>query len=291
MPGASKARRPARTSAPPAPGGAVSRPVRRVPRRGRARDAADRVVGEEPLEIRVGDRPLAVMMRTPGDDLDLVAGFLLTEGIVSSPRDLLRLEPAPARDGESHPRNAVVVTLAPGVSVPEERWKRAIAASAACGLCGKVAIEDVIVRAPPVRSAVRVRRATLLALPGRLRAAQPLFSETGGLHAAGLFDAGGRLLVAREDVGRHNAVDKVVGHLARTRAPGAPAAEDTILLASGRAGFEIVQKALVARIPVVAAVGAPTSLSVDLARRGGMTLVAFLRPGGFSVYAGEERVL
>ncbi len=250
------------------------------------RDAADRVVGEEPLEIRVGDRPLAVVMRTPGDDLDLVAGFLLTEGLVSSPHDIARLEPAAARDG--HPGNAVVATLAPGVSIPEERWKRAIAASAACGLCGKVAIEDVIVRAPPVRSAVRVRRATLLALPGRLRAEQTLFSETGGLHAAGLFDASGRLLVAREDVGRHNAVDKVVGALVRA---GTPGAEDGLLLASGRAGFEIVQKALVARIPVVAAVGAPTSLSVDLARRGGMTLVAFLRSGGFSVYTGEERVV
>ena len=269
---------------------AVDRPVRRVGPAG-GRDDTDRVVGEEPLEIRVGGRPLAVMMRTPGDDLDLAAGFLVTEGLVPGPEAIARLRhcaaaaegPAPGGDEA----NAVSATLTPGVEVPEERWKRAIAASSACGLCGKVAIEDVLLRAPPVTSDTRVAGAVLRALPARLRAAQPLFGETGGLHAAALFALDGALRLLREDVGRHNAVDKVVGHYVRA---GAWPPADSVLLVSGRAGFEIVQKAQVARLPVVAALGAPTSLAVDLAVSGGLTLVAFLREGGFNVYAHPERV-
>lgn len=270
---------------------AVDRPVHRVAPAG-AHDAIDRVVGEEPLEIRVGSRPLAVLMRTPGDDLDLAAGFLVTEGIVPGPQAIARVQHCTAADGGPAPggdeANAVRATLAPGVAVPEERWKRAIAANSACGLCGKVAIEDVLLRAPTVASDVRVAAAVLRALPARLRAAQPLFGETGGLHAAGLFAPDGSLHLLREDVGRHNAVDKVVGHYARA---GEWPPADAVLLVSGRAGFEIVQKAQVARIPVVAALGAPTSLAVDLAAAGGLTLVAFLRADGFNVYAGERRVV
>ena len=269
----------------------MSRPVHRVGPEG-ARVDTDRVVGEEPLEIRIGARPIAVLMRTPGDDLDLVAGFLVTEGIVPGPDAIRRVAHcATAAEGPlsgGDDGNAVSVTLTPGVEVPEERWKRAIAASSACGLCGKTAIEDVIVRAPAIESAMQIARGVVLGLPERLSAAQPLFAETGGLHAAGLFDAQGTLLTLREDVGRHCAVDKVVGHY--VRAGRWPPAE-SVLCVSGRLGFEIMQKALVARIPVIAAIGAPTSLAIDLAHDGGCTLVAFLRERRFNVYTHPERVV
>ena len=205
------------------------------------------------------------------------------------PSALVRVAPCPPPKGPGAVAgNAVAVTLAAGVEIPAERWKRAIAASSACGLCGKVSIEDVQVRAPVIRSDLRVPRASLLGMPATLRASQRLFAETGGLHAAGLFTPEGKLVLLREDVGRHNTVDKVVGHFVRTG--GWPPA-DHVLLVSGRAGFEILQKACVARIPVVAAVGAPSSLAVDLAVAGGVTLVAFLRDTGFGVYAHPERIV
>jgi len=268
----------------------VDRPVQRVGA-GVRRDATERVVGEEPLELRIGARPLAVLMRTPGDDLDLAAGFLVTEGMVPGPAAIERLTHCPAAPEGPEPGgddgNAVSATLAPGIEIPVERWRRAIAANSACGLCGKVVIEDVVGRAAPVASDLRVSAATLHGLPDTLRRAQPLFGETGGLHAAGLFDGAGALCLLREDVGRHNTVDKIVGHYVRL---GQWPPADHLLCVSGRAGFEIVQKAQVAGVPIVAAIGAPTSLAVDLAAAGGITLIAFLRDSGFNVYTHPERV-
>lgn len=269
----------------------VERTVLRVPAEGAAAERPDQVVGEEPLQIRVGSRPLAVVMRTPGDDLDLAMGFLLTEGFIGNPAGVRRIAHCPADDEGVAPGgddgNAVSATLADGVSIPEERWQRAITASSACGICGKVAIDDVLDRVPALESDAAVGRTTLLALPARLRASQSLFTETGGLHAAGLFTTQGELLRLREDVGRHNAVDKVVGSYARE---GVAVPADAVLLCSGRAGFEILQKAAVAQIPIVAAVGAPTSLACELADDAGITLVAFLRERSFNVYTHARRV-
>ncbi|MHC5020026.1 MAG: formate dehydrogenase accessory sulfurtransferase FdhD [Planctomycetota bacterium] len=274
----------------------VQRTVRHVPADGVAEPRADRVVGEEPLEIRVGSRPLAVIMRTPGDDLDLAMGFLLTEGFIGRPAAVRRIAHCPADAQGVAPGgdegNAVSAVLAEGAAIPEERWQRAITASSACGICGKVAIDDVLDRVPALESDATITRAVLLALPDRLRASQSLFAETGGLHGAGLFTPGGELLCLREDVGRHNAVDKVVGHYARIGG-GQPVPPDSVLLCSGRAGFEILQKAAVAQIPIVAAIGAPTSLACELADEAGITLVAFLRPdrGSFNVYTHPARVV
>jgi FdhD protein len=270
----------------------VERMVRHVPADGAPQPRADRVVGEEPLEIRVGSRPLAVIMRTPGEDLDLAMGFLLTEGFIGRPAGVRRIAHCPAdADGVApggDDGNAVSAVLAEGVAIPEERWQRAITARSACGICGKVAIDDVLDRVPALESDATVTRAVLLALPDRLRASQSLFAETGGLHAAGLFTPGGELLCLREDVGRHTAVDKVVGHDARA---GQVVPSDSVLLCSGRAGFEILQKAAVAQIPIVAAVGAPTSLACELADEAGITLVAFLRDHGFNIYTHPQRVV
>ena len=245
----------------------------------------DAVAAEEPLEIRVGDDPVTVTMRTPGDDLDLAAGFLLTEGILSRREDLADLgyclDPR-------HPdlRNVVRATLRPGVVFSVEQARRRAFSSSSCGLCGKGSIESVMRELPRLKDEVRIPKAVLVALPDRLRAAQPTFSATGGLHAAGLFDAGGTLLCVREDIGRHNAVDKVAGRMLLDRKSTA----GTVLMVSGRASFEIVQKALAARIPVVAAVSAPSSMAVALAKEAGMTLVGFLRGGEGNVYAGGERI-
>ncbi len=248
----------------------------------------DRLAVEEPLEIRIGDDPVSVTMRTPGgaDDYELVAGFLLTEGLISKRADLKDLgyclDP-------KHPelRNIVRATLAPGLEVPVERARRRAFQSSSCGLCGKGSLDAVLTTSPPLEDGVRISRAVLSSLPERLRAAQPTFAATGGLHAAGLFSSAGELLCAREDIGRHNAVDKVIG---RRFLDGKPLS-GTILLVSGRTSFEIVQKALVARIPVLAAVSAASSLAASLARESGMTLVGFLRGAEGNVYAGAERVV
>jgi len=268
----------------------VSSPrVRRVDvrrKRGARRERAeDGVAVEEPLEIRVLGRPLAVVMRTPGDDLDLAAGFLVTEGIVA-PDDLGALAPCAGADGREL-ENVVNASLVEGASIDFERFRRTLPASSSCGVCGKATLDSIEVAAPPVASAVRVAETVLLGLPARCRRDQEAFEATGGLHAAALFDASGGLLDLREDVGRHNAVDKVVGAAVRA---GRYPLDDRVLFVSGRAGFEIVQKARVARIPVVAAVGAPSTLAVDCASRGAMTLVGFLRDGGYNVYCGEERI-
>ena len=242
---------------------------------------ADLLAVEEPLEIRVAGQPLSVTMRTPGDDLDLTAGFLAAEGIIDSPADLTKIIMCAG--------NVAEVTLAPGITLPLERLHRHFLTSSACGVCGKDSIESIRLTARYDVSGdpLRISLGTLAALPDRLRAAQRVFASTGGLHAAGLFAADGTLLVLREDVGRHNAVDKVIGWALREgRLPLA----GHVLLVSGRASFELVQKAAVAGIPVLAAVSAPSSLAAGLAEEAGLTLVGFLRGTSMNAYTGTHRL-
>ncbi len=243
----------------------------------------DLVVTEEPLEIRVEGQPLAVTMRTPGHDQELAAGFLYSEGVIDGPDDLAALRKV--RDPRWPRDNTLDALLAPGVKLDEARFasaQRRVFASSSCGVCGKATLENVLREVPPLQAPMRAPAQLLLTLPDRMLPAQQAFHATGGLHAAALFDLDGRLEVLREDIGRHNAVDKVLGwRLLQDRAP----VDDRILLVSGRMGFEIVQKALVARVPVLAAVGAPSSLAVDLALASGMQLVGFLRGGSFNEYS------
>jgi FdhD protein len=240
---------------------------------------ADVLAVEEPLEIRVNGGPLTVTMRTPGDDIDLAAGFLATEGMVTRAADIARIRMCDV--------NVADVSLAGGVTLPGSR--RSFLTTSACGVCGKDSISAVRVRLAYDLSAdaVRADPSVLAGLPGTLRQAQRVFDSTGGLHAAGLFRADGTLLVLREDVGRHNAVDKVVGWALRA---GRLPLTGCLLLVSGRASFELVQKAAVAGIPVLAAVSAPSSLAVELAQEAGLTLVGFLRGPSMNVYAGAWRV-
>lgn len=246
---------------------------------------------EEPLEIRVLGRPLAVTMRTPGDDFDLAVGFLVTEGVVRAAADVAAIRYcAGATDDGANTYNVLDVSLAPGVAPPDASLERAFYTTSSCGLCGKASIDAVRTRsAYDVRAdPVTITPAVLAALPGALRTAQAVFERTGGLHAAGLFTAAGELLCVREDVGRHNAFDKVIGWAARDgRLPLA----GTVLLASGRASFELAQKTVMAGVPVLAAVSAPSSLAVELAEESGLTLVAFLRGSAMNVYAGAHRIL
>jgi FdhD protein len=252
-----------------------------------ARD--DALAVEEPLEIRVGGRSVAVVMRTPGHDRELAAGFLVTEGVIRGRDDVLDLVfcgagPASHEAGYAGPReNVIDVLLAPGVAVDWARLTRNVFTSSSCGVCSKATIEAVRAQFPPLAAPLAPRREVLAALPDKLRAAQPAFDATGGLHACALFDAEGTLRVAREDVGRHNALDKVVGYACLA---GALPLAGHILLVSGRVSFEIVQKALAAGVPCVAAISAPTSAAVELAREGGLTLVGFLRGARMNVYAG-----
>jgi FdhD protein len=251
-------------------------------REGHVSTVPDVLATEEPLEIRLGAEQVAVTMRTPGHDADLAVGFLVSEGIVR-PGEVGQVMECPSDEGDG---GVVDVTLRSG-TVPSAGWQRNFYATSSCGVCGKASIEALRVAAPAVGPGPRVHIDTLSALPERLREAQRVFDRTGGLHAAGLFDSDGRLQLLREDVGRHNAVDKVVGRSAlEDRLP----LTDGILMVSGRTSFEIVQKALLAGIPVVAAVSAPSSLAVRLARESNITLVGFLRSVGFNVYAGAERI-
>ncbi|SCE70872.1 FdhD protein [Micromonospora viridifaciens] len=254
----------------------------------------DTLAVEEPLEIRVGPagpgrrKPLAVTMRTPGDDLDLAIGFLLTEGLIRSAEDV---HTAQLCAGAETPNtyNVVDVVLTPGVPEPTTDPARNFYTTSSCGVCGKASIDAVRTRSWfSVRDdALRVAAELLAALPDRLRAAQRAFDRTGGLHAAGLFTADGELVVLREDVGRHNAVDKVVGWAVREhRLPLA----GHVLLVSGRASFELTQKAWMAGVPLLAAVSAPSTLAVELAEEAGMTLVGFLRGQTMNVYAGAQRI-
>ena len=250
---------------------------------GRVRRVEDFLAGEEPLEIRVGRRAVSVTMRTPGHDSELAAGFLFSEGIVESPEQIAAI------DEVAGAQNAVRVRLKRGVPFDGERLRRNFAANSSCGVCGKVCIDSVRARVRRISNGqFRMSAELLCALPERARSAQAVFGRTGGLHAAALFGVDGDLLVLREDIGRHNAVDKVIGWaVLQGRVP----ISDCTLLASGRGGFEIVQKAIVAGIPIVACVSAPSGLAVQLARRMGQTLVGFLRGKRFVIYSGEERVL
>jgi len=246
---------------------------------------------EEPLEIRFSGFGVAVTMRTPGDDVDLAAGFLFTEAIVRSAADIAHVAQCPAEDGVST-SNVVNVNPAPGVPVNPDRWQRNFFTTSSCGVCGKASIDSVRQEAPVIASELRISHETLYGLDTHLREAQAVFDRTGGLHAAGLFNADGRLLILREDVGRHNAVDKVIGNalLGGHDALPAPPLHGCILMVSGRSSFEIVQKAWMAGIPCVAAVSAPSSLAVELAQSAGITLVGFLRSGRFNVYSYPERI-
>lgn len=239
----------------------------------------DDLAVEEPLELRVHDTPVAVIMRTPGDDFALAAGFLFTEGIVASNADIGVISYC-ANTEDPALRNVINVKLTRDVSL--DSLKRNTFAVSSCGICGKAAIDSIRVRAKPVKP-MSLSRGLIVRLPDKLRAAQDVFSRTGGLHAAGVFDLRGNLLLLKEDVGRHNAVDKAVG----TALLRDTDLSKTILLVSGRASFEIMQKAAVARIPVVCAISAPSSLAVEFARDFKMTLVGLLRGETMNVYAGK----
>ncbi|HCH63273.1 MAG: sulfurtransferase FdhD [Deltaproteobacteria bacterium] len=243
----------------------------------------DELAVEEPLEMRVEGQSVAVTMRTPGHDLDLTTGFLLTEGVIDGFDDIRAMAHV---DNPAAPKgNTVNTLLAAGVPAARARSAdRTFYASSSCGLCGKATIDRVVATFDPLPPAPTLDLSMLYALPARLRARQDTFDRTGGLHAAGLFQHDGTLLLIREDIGRHNAVDKVIGAATRAELD----LGSTLLVVSGRAGFEIVQKAVVARVPVLAAVGAPSSLAADLAHRAGMILVGFLRPDRLNLYGAVE---
>jgi len=248
--------------------------------------SGDVVATEEPLEIRVEGRSIAVVMRTPGHDRELAAGFLLSEGVIASADDLFEISTCPsAEPGHS----AVEVLLRRPEQLNLEALTRHVFTSSSCGVCGKASIAAAMQTHPPLEppGAAAVEAALLFSLPERQRAAQPAFAETGGLHASSLFDFQGRLLMTREDAGRHNALDKLIGAaLLERRLP----LSECILLLSGRTSFELVQKALAARLPVVAAIGAPSSLAVLLARDAGITLCGFLRAERCNVYTHPARL-
>jgi FdhD protein len=266
--------------------GSTERPVVRV-RANQTSSSIDHVAVEEPLEIRLAGMSLAVTMRTPGHDEELVAGFLHSERVITEADDLDVIAPYRAADAEANAGNVMNVLLARNADLARERLRRNFVASSSCGLCGKVTIDAIRAELPPVVSDLRVPAEIFSRLERAMGRAQATFERTGGLHAAGLFDADGTLLVLREDIGRHNAVDKVIGHmLLARRLP----LDRCILMVSGRASFEIMQKALVARIPMVAAVSAPSSLAVEMAAAAEMTLLGFVRAGGFNIYTGAERV-
>ncbi len=243
----------------------------------------DYLAVEEPLEIRLGEVPISVTMRTPGHDLELAAGFLFTEGIIGGASDLQSLDyVADATAG-----NVVSAQIRGEDGDPSERFQRNFFAASSCGICGKATIDSIRVRTPrtPNRD-FKITADLLCALPDKLRASQAVFGRTGGLHAAGAFTASGELLVLREDIGRHNAVDKVIGWALLKKSD----LGDCVLMVSGRGGFEIVQKSIVAGIPVLASVSAPSSLAVQTARELGQTLVGFLRGRRFVIYSGQERI-
>jgi FdhD protein len=250
----------------------------------------DTLVVEEPLEIRVAGRPMAITMRTPGDDMDLAAGFLVSEGVISEAGHLRAMRfCADAKAEEGNTYNILDVDLAAGVTPPDPSLERSFYTTSSCGLCGKASLDAVRTqtRFNVADDPLTISAEIITRLPDRLREAQRVFDRTGGLHAAGLFSGDGELLVLREDVGRHNAVDKVVGWALRE---GCLPLRSTVLLVSGRASFELTQKAWMAGAPVLAAVSAPSSLSVDLAAEAGMTLIGFLRGQTMNVYTGDHRV-
>jgi FdhD protein len=261
------------------------KPISRVRDGGAAEAREDVLAVEEPLEIRVGGRSVAVVMRTPGHDRELAAGFLVTEGLIKRRDDILDLVycGATTTPAAGPQENVLDVILAPNVNIDFARLSRNVFTSSSCGVCSKASIDAVHTTFPAISRPLAPRRAVLIPLPERVRQLQAAFAATGGLHASALFSADGELEVLREDVGRHNALDKVIGHgFFADRLPLA----DRILLVSGRVSFEIVQKALAAGIPCLAAISAPTTAAVELARASGQTLIGFLRGEGMNVYAG-----
>jgi FdhD protein len=259
-------------------------------RDGVVREIPDTLAGEEPMEIRVEapgqpGEAVAVTMRTPGHDFELAVGFLVTEGLLHSATNVATVRYCELPDGTEQQYNVVTVSLRSPIDTTSLR--RNVYATSSCGICGKASIDHVETHAPPVGDGPTVDLTTVLDLPERLRASQQVFDKTGGLHAAGLFDAAGNLELAREDVGRHNAIDKVVGHaLLDNRLP----LRNHVLMVSGRVSFEVVQKAAAAGIAIIAAVSAPTSLAVDAAGRFGQTIIGFVRDGTCNIYTHPERV-
>jgi FdhD protein len=268
----------------------VRRPVLRLSADGERR-RPDTIAAEEPFEIRVNGTPLSVTMRTPGDDVELAHGFLLTEGVIGDREDVLTARYCAGTDDDGqNTYNLLDIRLAPGVPPPDPSVTRNFYTTSSCGVCGKAALDAVrlATRFPPGDDPVRLSPATLSTMPDLLRTKQKLFESTGGIHAAGLFTADGELLAVREDVGRHNAVDKVLGWaLLAGRVP----LTGCVLMVSGRASFELAQKAAMAGVPVLAAVSAPSSLAVDVADEQGMTLVGFLRGTSMNVYTGTHRLI
>ncbi len=253
----------------------------------------DQLTVEEPFELRIQHRSLAVIMRTPGHDRELAMGFLFTEGIIASPHDVLTLEED--FDADNLPlANVLNIALRnehqqEAMQARPVAFERHFAVSASCGLCGKNSIADLMTTTPPLEpDTLRFSSAVLYELAARLRTKQSVFQHTGGLHAAGIFDEQGKLLLLREDIGRHNAVDKLIGH---SLLHGTYPYQDRILLVSGRTSFEILQKALLARIPCVAAISAPSSLAVELAEQSGITLIGFLRDHSMNVYTHPQRIV
>ncbi len=246
----------------------------------------DHLAVEEPLEIRIHDEPVAITMRTPGDDFALAAGFLFSEGFLKGPKDIGSLRYC---ENTQHPelKNVVNLTLASGHKPDLARLRRNFYATSSCGICGKASLDQIKTLAKPIDAKLKVKLDVVHSMGHSLRKAQTLFEKTGGLHAAGVFDEHGVLYVLHEDVGRHNAVDKAVGHmLIQDRVP----LDHHLLMVSGRASFEIIQKAVMARVPIVCAVSAPSSLAVETAREFGVTLVGFLREDDFNVYTHAERI-
>ncbi|QBI54222.1 formate dehydrogenase accessory sulfurtransferase FdhD [Streptomonospora litoralis] len=267
----------------------VREPILRI-RDGAVSERPDTLVAEEPLEIRMNGRPLTVTMRTPGNDFDLAAGFLVSEGVVTSAEAIATIRYcAGATEDGSNTYNVLDVVLASGVPVPEASLERNFYTTSSCGVCGKASLEAVSTTAhwSVAEDEPHFTVPVLAAMPDRLREAQRVFDRTGGLHAAGLFTAQGELLALREDVGRHNAVDKLVGWALRD---GRLPLRGSALMVSGRASFELAQKALMAGIPMLAAVSAPSSLAVELAAEQGLSLVGFLRGTSMNVYAGRHRI-
>ena len=272
----------------------VRHAVRRL-RAGGWSQADDILAAEEPLEIRllweeageVARKPIAITMRTPGDDFDLAAGFLYGEGIIKGQQDVVDVSYCTDED-EDQRLNIVNVTLRPGLTFDASKLERNFYTTSSCGVCGKAALDALEVQGCVVLpDGPMVDASTICALPGKLRQAQAVFERTGGLHASGLFTPEGELVSLREDVGRHNAFDKLVGEqLLAGRTP----LDGHIIMLSGRASFELLQKALVARIPIVAAVGAPSSLAVELAESFNITLCGFVKADGMNVYTGAERI-
>lgn len=267
--------------------------IRSVAVGARSEHAADVLAVEEPLEIRIAlsgqkHKAISITMRTPGDDFELAAGFLFTEGIINNPAQISKIRHCGLPSKDKNLQNTVVVEIAENVDIDFKRLERHFYTTSSCGVCGKSSIEALHTGVRKIKNKIQVKADVIHRLPEILRASQSVFEQTGGLHASALFDTKGEIEILREDVGRHNALDKVIGTKFLT---GETPLSDKILLVSGRASFELVQKALMAGITILAAVGAPSSLAVELAEEFGMTLIGFVRDRRFNIYSGEQRII